>query len=203
MSLDASRVVLTLVVATLLRGSAAAQSSEVGGMVSFTPSVALDRQAPELTDVNIPSGLTWTVQAAHFFTPRFGAEVTFSQQRTALEVGTAAGQADLFAMTLARIEGSVVYQFGDVDARLRPFVFGGAGATGFSAHDLDSEAKVALGLGAGLKYFRWKTVGLRGQFKYKPTWLNGDPDDTFCAPFGFCQRRLQQVEIAAGATIRF
>jgi hypothetical protein len=130
-------------------------------------------------------------------------EGTFSQQSTSLEVGTAAGTADLYAMRLARIEASVVYQFGDGSAQLRPFAFAGAGTTLFSAHDLESEAKAAFSLGAGVKYFRWKTVGLRGQFKYKPTWLNGDPDGSFCPPFGFCQSRLQQVEITAGAIIRF
>ncbi len=169
----------------------------------FTPTVALDRQAPELTEVNIPGGLSWSVQGARFFTAQWGVEGTFSQQRTSLEIGTAAGADDLYTMTLARIEASVVYQFGDGSARLRPFVFGSAGTTLFSARDLESEAKPAFSLGAGVKYFRWKTVGLRGQFNYKPTWLNDDPDGTFCAPFGFCQSRLQQVEITAGGIIRF
>ncbi len=197
------RLALAVVLATTLCRSAAAQSLEMSGMIGFTPSTDLERLAPELADLSIPGAFTWSVQGGHFFTPHWGVEGTFAQQRTALDVGTTAGTAELYPMTLAQVEGQLVYQFGEPDARLRPFVFGGAGATIFTAHDLESDAKAAFGLGAGLKYFRWDTVGLRGQFRYKPTRLNDDPEGDFCAPFGFCQRWLQQIEVALGAVIRF
>ncbi len=143
------------------------------------------------------------MQGARSFTPRWGAEVLWTQQSSAQQIDTGAGTADLFTMTVRQLHGNVLHNFGGVDARLRPFVFAGLGATFFSADDLNSETKLSFGLGGGVKYFPWKAIGVRGHFRYKPTMLNDDDAADFCDPFGFCQRSLQQIEFAAGAVIRF
>ena len=106
-------------------------------------------------------------------------------------------------MTVGQLHGNAVRQFGAEDARLRPFVFAGLGATFLSADDLQSETKLSLGLGGGVKYFPWKAIGLRGHFRYKPTLLNDEDAGRFCDPFGFCQGTLQQIEFAVGAIVRF
>ena len=180
-----------------------AQSWEVSGLVGYTPSAGLDNQAPELSQLDIAGGFTWGIQGARPFTPRWAAEVLWTHQSSALEVGTDAGSADLFTMTIAQLHGDVVYHLGSPDARLRPFVFGGLGATFFSADDLESETKFSFGFGAGIKYFRWDSIGVRAHFRYKPTMLNDEDAADFCDPFGFCQGTLQQVEFAGGAVIRF
>jgi opacity protein-like surface antigen len=102
-----------------------------------------------------------------------------------------------------QLHGNAVYHFGDAGARLRPFAFAGLGATFFSAADLESETKFSFGLGAGVKYFRWESIGLRAHFRYKPTMLNDEDAADFCDPFGFCQGTLSQVEFAGGAIVRF
>ncbi len=126
-----------------------------------------------------------------------------TQQGSALEADTPAGPADFYRISIAQLHANVVYQFGAADARLRPFVFGGAGATFFDARDLDSASKASFGIGGGVKYFPWANVGLRGQFRYKPIWLNDDPESDLCAPFGFCQSWLKPIDVSAGVTIRF
>ena len=138
-----------------------------------------------------------------FFTPHWGAEVIYTQQGTALEAVTPAGTADFYRISLSHLHANAVYQFGADDARWRPFVFAGAGAAFFAARDLESATKASFDAGGGIKYFPWKTVGFRGQFRYKPTWLNDDPDSNLCQPFGFCQSYLRPIEISAGVTIRF
>jgi opacity protein-like surface antigen len=175
----------------------------VSGLAAFTPSAALDRQAPELSELDIRGGFTWGVQGARLLTPHWGAEVLWTQQSSALQIGTEAGSADLFTMTIRQLHGNVVRNFGAADARLRPFVFAGLGATFFSADDLESETKFSFGLGGGIKYFPWKAIGVRGHFRYKPTTLNDEDAADFCDPFGFCQGSLQQIEFAGGAVIRF
>ncbi len=197
------RTRLTMVVPVLLTlasGSAGAQSWEASGLFGFTPAAALDRKAPELTELDLDGGLTFGVQGAWFFTPRLGAEVLWTQQSSAVAIGTPVGTAALFSATIRQLHGNVVYQFGG--ARLKPFVFGGAGAAFFSADDLETDSKTAFGFGAGVKYFAGQSVGVRGHFRYKPAWLDDDSED-FCDPFGFCQGWLQQVEFAAGVVIRF
>ena len=193
----------TAVILLALSASTSAQSWEVSGLGAYTPAVSLDNRAPELSELDIRDGFTWGVQAAHFFTPQWGAEVLWTQQSSALRIGTDAGSADLFTMTIRQLHGNVVRHFGGGEARLRLFAFAGLGATFFSADDLESETKFSLGLGGGVKYFPWKAVGFRGHFRYKPTMLDDEDAGRFCDPFGFCQGSLQQIEFAGGAVVRF
>ncbi len=201
MSSWTERGLAALLLLSISSGAAWAQSWEASGFAGFTPSVGLE-PAPELTEVNIRGGFTWGVQGARFFTPRWGAEVVWMQQASALEVGTSAGTADLFSITLAQLHANLVYQFGADGERLRPFVFGGAGATFLSADDLETATKASFGLGGGLKYFPWATVGVRGQIRYKPTWLDDDVEGV-CDPLGFCQAWLQPIELGVAVVIRF
>jgi Outer membrane protein beta-barrel domain len=187
----------------VLAAPAWAQSWEVSGLAAYTPSAGLDRQAPELDQLDIRSGFTWGVQGARAFSPRWSAEALWMQQESALRIGTSNGSADLFTMTVRQLQGNVVYHFGDADGRLRLFVFGGLGATFFSADDLESETKLSLGLGGGVKFFPWRSIGIRGHVRYKPTLLNDEDAGDFCDPFGFCQGSLQQIEFAVGAVVRF
>lgn len=191
------------IVLLALPALAGAQSWEVSGVAAYTPSAGLDNQAPELSGLDIRGGFTWGVQGARWFTPNWGAEVLWTQQSSTLRLETGAGSADLFTMAVRQLHGNAVRQFGAADARLRPFVFAGLGATFFSADDLDSETKLSIGLGGGVKYFPWNAIGIRGHVRYKPTMLNDEDAGRYCDPFGFCQGALQQIEFAVGAIVRF
>jgi len=192
------------IVAVLLASSSAhAQSWEASGLFGFTPSASIDERASELSDVDIRGAFTWGLQGARFFTRSWGAEVLWTQQDSALEVGTADGKADLFTMKMRQLEGNVVYRLGRGDAKWQPFVFGGLGATFFSADTLESETKLSLDVGGGVKYFPWQSIGARAQFRYKPTFLNDTSSGRFCDPFGFCQGVLQQIDFAGGVVVRF
>jgi probable HAF family extracellular repeat protein len=191
-------------IAILSCGSPAfAQSWEASALFGFTPSATIDRRASELSALDIRGAYTWGVQGARLFTPSWGAEVLWTQQSTALEVGTADGKADLFSMRMRQLDGNIVYQFGRPDAPWRPFVFGGLGATFFSADTVNSETKFALDVGAGVKFFPSRRVGVRAHVRYKPTLMHDTSSGDFCDPFGFCQNVLQQVEFAAAAVVRF
>jgi hypothetical protein len=196
--------VLAAVIIVLAASSPArAQSWEVSGFIGNTPSTDLERRAPELDELAIRGGFTWGAQAARLLTSQWAAEVLWTEQSSALEIGTAAGTADLFLMKVRQLQGNAVYHFGAASARLKPFAFAGLGATFFSAADLQSETKFSWGFGGGVKYFPWEGRGFRVHFRYKPTALNDEDAGDLCDPFGFCQSTLQQVEFAAGALIRF
>src|SRR5262245_66632403 len=127
------------VVTFLLAASPArAQSWEASGLFGFTPSAAIDERASELSDLDIRGDITWGFQGARFFTPSLGAEVLWTQQASALEVGTAGGKADLFTMTMRQLHGNAIYRLGRADAKWQPFVFGGLGDTFFSADTVES-----------------------------------------------------------------
>src|SRR5687767_7718383 len=118
---------------------ASAQSSiELSGFGGVTRAVSLEQHALSLSDLRLRGGFTWGIQGARFFTPNWGAEIVFTQQGSGLEAVTPAGEGDLYGITVGQLHANAVYQFGDGDARWRPFVFGGAGATFFAARDLES-----------------------------------------------------------------
>ena len=81
-------------------------------------------------------------------------------------------------------------------------MFGGIGATFFSADNLQSETKLSFDYGAGLNYFAWRGLGIPPT----PVHTHGTDDTSagdVCDPFGFCQSWLSQIEFAAGAVVRF
>ena len=198
-SVFATSVALSAVVAAPVR----AQSWEASGLVGYTPGVALERRARELNQLDISGGVTWGLQVARWFTPRWAAEALWMQQSSALRSGTRAGASDLFTLTAGQLHGNVVYRFSGADARVQPFAFAGLGATFFRAEDVPSETKFSLGLGGGVRYWLSRAIGVRAHARYKPTRLNDSSSDDFCDPFGFCQDTLQQVEFAVGAAVRF
>jgi outer membrane protein W len=183
--------------------SAQAQSWEVSGLGGFTSGAAIDRRAPELDELDVRGGFTWGAQVARFFTPNWGAEALWTEQSSALVVGTASGNATLFALTAQQLHGNVVYRFGAADARWQPFAFAGLGMTFFDADDVPGETKLSLGIGGGVKYFFSNALGVRVHGRYKPTMLNDESSEDFCDPFGFCQGTLSQFELMAGGVVRF
>jgi outer membrane protein W len=195
-------IAFTAVAVLIAPSPARAQSWEASGLFGFTPSATIDKRASELSDADIRGAFTWGLQGARFFTPSLGAEVVWTQQSSALEVGTSDGKADLFTMTVRQLHGNVVYRFGRAGAKWQPFVFGGLGATFFTSDTVESETKFSLDVGGGVKFFPSRLVGARAHVRYKPTFLN-DSSGSFCDPFGFCQGVLQQIEFAAAAVLRF
>jgi hypothetical protein len=195
-------IAFAVVMILLAHSPAQAQSWEASGLFGFTPSAAIDQRASELTDADIRGGFTWGLQGARFLTPSLGAEVLWTQQASAFEVGTSDGKADLFAMIVRQLHGNVVYRLGRADAKWQPFVFGGLGATFFSGDAVESETKLSLDAGGGVKWFLSRSVGARAHVRYKPTFLSDSSSD-FCDPFGFCQGTLHQIEFAAAAVVRF
>jgi hypothetical protein len=183
---------------------AEAQPWEASAFTGDTPAVDIERRAADLNQLDIRDSFTWGLQGARRLSTHWGAEVLWTQQKSALEGGTTSSDAfDFFTMTIRQLQGHVRYEFGARDAAVRPFVFGGLGATFFSADDLQSETKLSIDYGAGLNYFAWRNVGMRAHVRFKPTFLDDKSAGDYCDPFGFCQSWLTQIEFAVGAVVRF
>ena len=180
-----------------------AQSWDVSLLAGYTPQAALDRRAPELDALHVAGGFTWGVSASRSFGQRWSGEILWTQQRTGLKLGLEAGSPTLFDFRAGNLHGNAVYRFASRDAKLRPFLFGGLGATFFSGGGQPSETKLSWGLGGGVEYYAWRKVGFRGQVRYKPVILSDEDSGDFCDPFGFCQGWLHQLEVVGGVVLRF
>ena len=145
-----SRAVATAVIAGLLLVCGArseAQSWEASFLAGYTPDAGLDRRAPEFDALDIRGGFTWGGSVSRSLGQRWGAEVSWMQQQSGLKLGAEDGSPTLFEFTVGDLHGDAVYHFADRDAKLRPFLFAGLGATFFSGGGQPSETKLSWGAG--------------------------------------------------------
>lgn len=178
------------------------QGFEAALLGGYTTSGGLEPAAAGITDLELSGSFTWGASLGYFFSPRLGVEASWTRQASALVIGTDRGRAELFDVSIDQLQGSLVYQLGGEQARLRPFVSAGLGAAFLGAPDLEGETKLSLGLGAGVRWLPSSRVGARLQARYSPTHLKGASSD-YCDPFGFCQSWLHQLELTAGVLVRF
>ena len=184
-------------------GSAHAQSWEASFLAGYTAKAGLDRRAPELDGLDVRGGFTLGAQAGRSLGRRWGVEVLWTQQHTAQQVGIGGATADLFSFTIDDVHANAVYHFANPDAALRLFVLGGLGASYFSGGGLPSETKFSWAIGGGVKYYPWKSIGIRGLVRYKPVVLADKGAGDFCDPFGFCQSWLNRFDLTGGVVLRF
>lgn len=181
---------------------ASAQRFEAAGLFGYTTAGSLEPIARELEGYEIGGGFTWQGQFDYFITSHLGVEASWAQREGALTVSTSSGSGDFFDIDVAQLFGSVVYQWGAEESKVRPFVLGGLGATFFEADDVPSETKLAWAVGGGAKVFFHRKLGIKLQAKFNPTLL-GDASSDFCDPFGFCASSVSSFELLSGVVFRF
>ena len=179
-----------------------AQQLEVTPLIGYTTSGDIDQTTTGVSDLTIDGAMTWGAQGTWFVTDRVGLEGVWTYRSTDVSMASGSGRVELFEMTANVFQGSLVYRFGPDQSALRPFVFGGAGATLLDAPDYRRETKASWAVGGGLTWYAQRHVGVKAVGRYAPTVLGGSESD-ICTPFGFCQRLLNTFDIFAGAAFRF
>lgn len=179
-----------------------AQRTEVALLAGYTSSGAIESTAVGVQDLALDGGFTWGIEGGYFFTPHLGVELSWIRQESALAFTAAGDSVTLFEVDATQLQASVAYQLGAEGSRVRPFLTAGLGIVTFDSTDLDNETKLAPSIGAGLKWFPSGRFGVRLQGRYTPSFLHDGGAD-FCDPFGFCQSWLHQLDLQAGAIIRF
>jgi opacity protein-like surface antigen len=186
----------------LVTAPAWAQEFEASGLFGYNTAGSLEPVARELESYEIGSGFTWQGQFDYFITPHLGIEASWTQREGDLVLSTSSGDGELFEIEQGQILGSIVYQWGAEESKVRPFVLGGLGATFFEADDISSETKLAWAVGGGAKLFLHRRLGIKLQAKLDSTLLNDESSD-FCDPFGFCAGSVSSFELLSGVVFRF
>ena len=145
------RRLLALVV-LLSPPAAFAQGLELELRGGYTTPGGLTAGALGVEDLEIAGGFTWGASATYFLSPRYGIEGSWTRQGGGLEIATGDGSAEMFETQVDQLQAAFVYQFGSAEARVRPFLSAGAGAAFYAADGLDSETKLSLALGGGVKW---------------------------------------------------
>ena len=193
---------LLTALAILSAAPAFSQGFEVAALAGYTTPGGLQHDTRTLDDLKLAGSSTWGASLGFFFSPRLGVEASWARVGSGVELSTAEASQEMFDVTIDQLQGSLVYQFGGAESRIRPFLTAGAGASIFSSADIDSETKLSFGIGAGMKWLPSKRFGARLSARYTPTYLHDSSSD-FCDPFGFCQDWLHQFELTGGVVLRF
>jgi hypothetical protein len=98
--------------------------------------------------------------------------------------------------SLDSFHGVFIYNLGSYLDPVRPFVYGGFGATHFGGIEftrptgevasLGGNTKFSTTWGAGVKWYVTPRIGLQAHLKWTPTYVKSDPGSYWCDPYWGC-----------------
>jgi hypothetical protein len=212
-----------MALATLVSAAPAfAQRVEVSGLVGWTFSDGVDGQAVTTAEgiydrVDPKDSFKWGFLAGVLVSPNAEVGFQFGQQMTQLEA-SGTNTREIGDMSINTYHGYFAYNFGEVDAVVRPYVMGGMGATNFSSIDytritgesgtIGGETQFSTTWGAGVKVFASPNVGARFGVQWTPTYIKSDPGGWWCDPWWGCYlvgnaQYANQWDLGGGITFRF
>ena len=140
----------------------------------------------------------------------------FSQTPSTLQAGGTT-TVDIGNMNITNYHGTFTYNFGESDAKVRPYVFGGLGATNFGSVDytttrrtgtINGISRFSTTWGAGVKIYGSGKVGGRFGVRVTPAYIKSDAVGWWCDPYWGCYlvgdaQYANQFEIGGGITFKF
>ena len=170
----------------------------------------------------VDDGTSYNLTLGVFATRGIEFEFLFARQDADLSADGPGGTLPLTRTAVYNYMGNVVYNWGDEDSILRPFVFGGLGATHYAFGEFllpqplqsrqfridDSETRFASNFGGGLKFYFTRYVGARVAVRVTPTYITSTPGGVWCDPFYGCwpitdDHYATQFDASVGVTFRF
>ena len=169
-------------------------------------------------------GVSWGLRVGFFVNPQTEVGFLFNRQfSTLLVVGTtavspgASTKVELGDEAVRNYHAYFAYNFGASDAKLRPYVLAGLGATqygkveaqlGNQQRDIGGTSRFSTTWGGGLKFQTSEKVGLRLEGRWTPTFIKADAVGWWCDPFWGCYvisdaQYANQLDLAGGVSVRF
>ena len=144
--------------------------------------------------VNPVDSMSWGFTLGMFLSRTLEVEFIFDRQPTTLEAsGTRTVEVD--SLDIGNYHGAIAYNFGSGDSSVRPYFFGGLGATSYSSLSFvgadgkasrHRRADSALStFGGGVKVYRGR-FGARAEVRMTPTYIKSDTTGWWCDPYWGC-----------------
>jgi opacity protein-like surface antigen len=167
--------------------------------------------------------ISWGLRVGFLVTPNAEVGFLFNQQFSALEVGGTSAvpggptTIELGDETVSNYHGYFAYNFGELNAKVRPYLMGGLGATQYGEVDaslgtqqrqIGGTSRFSTTFGGGLKIQPNPRVGFRLEGRFTPTYIKSDAVGWWCDPFWGCYvvsnaQYANQFDLAGGITFRF
>ncbi len=216
------RVVVGVLAIIFLSAPLAAQRVEVSFSGGYTASEGInidDRVI--LGDVynkaGVNSGGSFSFAGGVYVTPQVIIEFQYARQMSKLTAEGPAVKLDAAELNVDNYHVNFVYNWGESDAKVRPFAFGGLGATSYEFGNLlipgttgsvAGNTQFSTTWGAGVKFFPAPAFGIKLQGRWTPTYIKSDAAGYWCDPFYGCWLLADpdysnQFDISGGFIIRF
>jgi hypothetical protein len=209
------KTILTVGLLALVAGAAQAQDPrvELSGTAGWTFSDGVNVGGLDDSPIRVDpkDAFSWGARIGFNLTPNTELGFLFNMQSTDLE---ASGIVNLSVpQTVYNYHGYFAYNFGEADATARPYVLGGVGATQYGSlktpvGDIGGDTQFSSTWAAGLKLFPGRSVGLRLEARWTPTYIKSDPEGYWCDPYWGCYTVSEaefanQYELSGGIILRF
>jgi opacity protein-like surface antigen len=217
-----------LVAAIAAPAAAQDEKVEASFLVGYTASDGIDAantriiQGKPYNEVAPVSGGSWGFTFGVFVNHHAEVEFLYSRQSSQLEANGTVGTLKLADLAVTDIDVNFVYNWGAPGGMIRPYAFGGLGATryipgtlaiaippGALQQNIDTLSKFAFTWGGGVKIYPTPKVGFKVQARLTPTYIQSNATGIWCDPYyGACwtvgnAQYSNQFEFAGGVTVRF
>jgi len=169
-----------LAIAVFGASEAWAQKFEFAPFAGYRTGGSFNVEAERTTKINVEGA------AAYGFSVGFGLDkswqIEFIWSRAESEISErppdfASPAVKLYDASVDLYHVNLLWQHGATQDRLRPFAFGGLGATHFKPEqDFSSETRFSLDFGAGIKLFLSDNFGIRLQGRVIPSLIKADSE---------------------------
>ena len=162
------------------------------------------------------SSLSYGFEADVLFGENFFVGFNFGQQQSKLEGKFQGGGKQKFTdMSVRNYHGILGYNFADADSQVRPYFFGGLGATNYSPEDIQGQSingltRFSTTWGGGMKFYFSENMGARFGGRWTPTHINSEASGIWCSPWWpwdcwvlTSSNYSNQFELSGGLAIRF
>ncbi len=209
------KTILTAIIVVAAAATASAQDPrvEVSGTAGWTFSDGVNVGAIDDSPIRVDpkDAFSWGARIGFNLTPNLEMGALFSLQSTDLEASGIVNRS--IGQTIYNYHGYFAYNFGDPEAKARPYLLGGLGATQYgslstAAGDIGGETQFSTTWAAGVKLFPGKNVGIRLEARWTPTYIKTDPAGYWCDPYWGCYtvgeaEFSNQYELSGGIILRF
>jgi hypothetical protein len=166
--------------------------------------------------VDPTDSISWGFTLGMFLNRHLEAEFIVDRQPTTLEAsGTRTVEID--SLVIRNYHGTLAYNFGSGSSSVRPYFFGGVGASSYSSlsyvgadgktRDIDGQTRTSTTFGGGVKVYKGR-IGARAEMRMTPAYIKSDATGWWCDPYWGCyvtskSQYASQIQLTGGVTVRF
>ena len=206
----------------LTAATVSAQGVEASASVGYSASEGVGTSRGPLLGqtfdrLNVVSGGTFNFTFGVFLNERVEVEFLYGLQSSRLDAEGNAPTLQLSELKVNHYMGNFVYNWGTHDTRIRPYFFGGVGATNFafgqnlltnSTGSIPNDTQLSTNWGGGVKFMFAPGLGAKLGLRWTPTYMGSSTGGIWCDPFYGCwpvgqHHTVNQFETSGGVVIKF